>query len=92
MHEPATFPVHLRSLAGYRTGYIGKYLNRYTGDYIPPGYDHFVGLVKNSRFYNYTLNVNGRLERHGDRYAVDYLTDLVTNHSVAFVEAQPVDE
>jgi extracellular sulfatase Sulf len=66
--------------------YIGKYLNRYNGDYIPPGYDHWIGLVKNSRFYNYTLNVNGRLERHGNSYEHDYFTDVVANRSLEYIE------
>lgn len=43
-----------------------------------------MGLVKNSAFYNYTLNFNGRLIRHGDDYHKDYLTDLIANDSLAF--------
>lgn len=36
-----------------------------------------VGLVGNSRYYNYTLSVDGRRQDHGDDYHLDYLTDVL---------------
>ena len=79
--------------AGYRTMYAGKYLNQYGEgagggvQHVPPGWDWWLGLVGNSRYYNYTLSVNGKAKSHGDNYVRDYLTDVIRRHAVSFLDS-----
>ena len=75
--------------AGYRTMYAGKYLNQYGAreaggvSHVPPGWDWWIGLVGNSKYYNYTLSINGKPQRHGDDYVTrrPNLTKLGSNNT-----------
>lgn len=35
---------------------------------------------RNSKYYNYTLSVNGRAQKHGADYNTDYLTDVLVRN------------
>ncbi|XP_010745082.1 glucosamine (N-acetyl)-6-sulfatase (Sanfilippo disease IIID), b [Larimichthys crocea] len=88
--ESEAFPTYLLKQK-YQTFFAGKYLNQYgkkDGDvsHVPPGWDQWNALVGNSQYYNYTLSVNGKEEKHGDSYEKDYLTDLIANRSLNFLD------
>jgi N-acetylglucosamine-6-sulfatase len=78
--------------AGYETALIGKYLNGYPSprqesSYIPPGWDFWVAGLGHDAYYNfnYDLNVNGEIVRHGDD-ARDYMTDVLAAHALDFLD------
>ncbi|XP_078680909.1 N-acetylglucosamine-6-sulfatase-like [Branchiostoma floridae x Branchiostoma belcheri] len=89
--EKSTFATQVKT-AGYRTFFAGKYLNQYgfpsTGGpgHIPPGWDWWIGLIGNSRYYDYSLSVNGTKQKHGTQYSRDYLTDVIKNQSLHFLD------
>ena len=78
-----TFATSLKT-AGYRTGFVGKYFNGYGAstekNYIPPGWDRWVGLASDG---NLTIlaNVNGSWSDTGVsvREEADWLADHVDN-------------
>uniref|UniRef100_A0A3Q3GAD5 N-acetylglucosamine-6-sulfatase n=1 Tax=Labrus bergylta TaxID=56723 RepID=A0A3Q3GAD5_9LABR len=88
--EAHTFPAILKN-HGYQTFFAGKYLNQYGHsdaggvEHVPPGWSYWVGLEKNSKYYNYTLSVDGKAQRHGADYSKDYLTDVLANMSLDFL-------
>jgi N-acetylglucosamine-6-sulfatase len=78
--------------AGYQTALIGKYLNGYASpreasSYVPPGWDYWVAGVDHDAYnsFNYDLNVNGEIVRHGDQ-ARDYMTDVLAAHALDFLD------
>ncbi|HXF04645.1 MAG TPA: sulfatase-like hydrolase/transferase [Blastocatellia bacterium] len=77
--------------AGYRTMYVGKYLNGYPQGvaltYVPPGWTEWYSPVKGNPYseYNYTLNENGKLVTYGNK-PEDYGTDVYARKSVDFIQ------
>src|SRR5215213_7673918 len=58
--------------AGYRTALVGKYLNGYSGTYIPPGWDGWHAISGN--FLSNGLNENGHIIDYDPEHY--YLEDL----------------
>ncbi len=78
--------------AGYRTSYMGKYLNLYPAGvkrtYIPPGWDdwHVFLYGPSDNFYvGYTMNENGKLIKY-QKHDYDYSTDVIKNKSFEFID------
>jgi arylsulfatase A-like enzyme len=89
--ERSTFATDLQG-AGYRTAFLGKYLNEYqpgirmggSRPYVPPGWDQwFVGGNAYDNF-GYRLNENGRVVSYGSK-PKDYLTDVLATKAANFI-------
>jgi N-acetylglucosamine-6-sulfatase len=80
--------------AGYHTGLLGKYLNGYPSTvartYVPPGWDDWVSPSGGNPYaeYNYQLNDNGTLVKHGTSPS-DYLVDLLSQKADDFIGHAP---
>jgi arylsulfatase A-like enzyme len=76
--------------AGYRTAFVGKYLNNYPDRanprYVPPGWRRWAVPVSGTPYagFNYVLNVDGELRRHGSGEN-DYTTDVFRDIAVDFM-------
>ena len=89
-----TLPVWLQR-AGYQTIHIGKYLNGYgtrNATEVPPGWGLWYGSVDPTtyRFYNYTLNENGRTVNYGTGVG-NYQTDVYARKAVDAIARQAAD-
>jgi arylsulfatase A-like enzyme len=83
--------------AGYRTGFMGKYLNGYPDtaapNYVPPGWDDWNSPAAGNPYseFNYTMNENGTLVTYGDR-PNDYMTDVLSRKADAFIQQASSDK
>lgn len=90
--EPYSVAAILKNKANYTTFYAGKYLNQYGSKFaggtghVPKGYDWWIGLKGNSKYYNYTLSVNGTTLPIRNLY----LTDLLANYSLSFLNQKSI--
>jgi N-acetylglucosamine-6-sulfatase len=81
--DRSTVGTWLRS-AGYRTGYVGKYLNGYGRSYVPPGWDRWVAFTRVG-YERYELNVDGSRRRYRPGNPAHYSTDVLTRHATRFI-------
>jgi arylsulfatase A-like enzyme len=92
-HDSSTIATWLQA-DGYRTALIGKYLNGYTGTYIPPGWDQWIAFDRggdNSFYYNYPMNVNGVVQEYR-KTASDYSTGVLTRDALDFIRSTPTSQ
>ena len=83
--DRSTVGTWLRS-AGYRTGYVGKYLNGYRRSYVPPGWDRWVAFTRVG-YDRYELNVDGSRRRYWPGNPAHYSTDVLTRQATRFIRA-----
>jgi arylsulfatase A-like enzyme len=82
--------------AGYRTGYMGKYLNGYPNsaapNYVPPGWDEWDSPSGGDPYseFNYVLNENGNLVNYGNQPQA-YMTDVLSGKAAAFIQGSGSD-
>lgn len=82
-NEAKTFALPLQA-NGYRTGYMGKYINgQKATSPIPPGWNEWVS-TNSYDGYNYTINRNGVVSS-----PPDYFTDLISQLGRDFIAAGP---
>ena len=74
--------------AGYRTAWVGKFLNGYGKGTdpaeVPAGWDEWAVPTDPVSYYDYTLNVNGELRSFGSERR-DYLTDVLARRAAALI-------
>lgn len=78
-NELTTFAIPLQA-AGYKTGFMGKYLNGYDEEStpIPPGWDDWVSTSNGYRSFGYTANHNGELSAPPEHFT-DYIANMGKN-------------
>ncbi|HZA90773.1 MAG TPA: sulfatase [Solirubrobacterales bacterium] len=91
-----TLPVWL-SRAGYRTAFVGKFLNGYgegsRDREVPPGWSDWYGLPSRAkrRPFDFQLNENGELVAYGN-HDRDYKTEVLADKAVSFVRDRAPSE
>jgi N-acetylglucosamine-6-sulfatase len=84
-----SMPVALRR-SGYRTAFIGKYLNGYSKfgkanpKFKPPGWTRWYADLTPGRMFDWVLNDNGRPQKFRSRPR-DYKTDVLAREATQFI-------
>lgn len=94
LDESSTLATWLHG-AGYHTGLVGKYLNRYPfGDpYVPAGWDRWWGRLQgppSSLYYDYALYERDHIVRYGHAPS-EYATDVLAAKATEFIREAPTD-
>jgi len=95
LDESTTIALTLHD-AGYHTGLVGKYLNKYPFEqdgYVPVGWDRWWGKVQGpvtNLYYGYRLIQDGRPVVYGDEES-DYSTDVFADKAVEFIGSAPLE-
>lgn len=85
-HENSTIFSTMKN-ENYTTFYAGKYLNQYGSKsaggtkHVPKGHDWWLGLKGNSKYYDYTLSINGTAQH----FTKEYLTDVIGKYAIDFL-------
>jgi N-acetylglucosamine-6-sulfatase len=71
--------------AGYRTGFMGKYLNHYEPEFgVPSGWNEWDVASPAYHEYNYRLNENGTVHHYGHAPR-DYVTTVLSGKATSFI-------
>lgn len=60
--------------------------SQYHSEKIPPGWSHWYGLQGNSKYFQYTLNENGKLKKYDDEYLTDVLVMFILRWWVDWIK------
>lgn len=82
------FPEYLQE-NGYETAFVGKWHMGHDDDKPRKGFDYWVSFRGQGVYYNPTLNVNGKEEKHNDS---TYISDLLTDYAIDFLEGRAVNK
>jgi N-acetylglucosamine-6-sulfatase len=78
-HQRSTMATWLKS-GGYRTIFVGKYMNGYEGTQVPPGWDEWYAVSGN--YMSTDLNENGTIKYYDPES--DYLTDVLADRAADY--------
>jgi N-acetylglucosamine-6-sulfatase len=90
LRKGETLPVWL-GRAGYKTVHIGKYLNGYQGEVVPPGWEYWHGLVCAYRMWGFTFKHNDQpapatCSDAANAGEATYQTNVLRNLATNFIE------
>ena len=82
------FPEYLQK-AGYQTAFFGKWHMGDHSDDPQPGFNHWESFKGQGVYYGPLLNINGA---HTQYDKTVYTTDLLTEHAIEWMQAQPKNQ